>query len=124
MDGAAPAHFNFDESEEREFSIEVDPRTVDAERDRRNSADLGFNRLSLGIQDFDRQASRKPVNRIQSVLMKVCKLVLMESAQYNWLSGSISFDLIYGLPHQTVDTFNQVRWISPSRFEAGPPRRV
>ena len=43
--------FTFDESEAHEFSIEVDPRTVDAERIRELRA-LGFNRLSLGIQDF------------------------------------------------------------------------
>jgi oxygen-independent coproporphyrinogen-3 oxidase len=92
--------FNFDESEEREFSIEVDPRTVDGERIQ-ELWDLGFNRLSLGIQDFDEKV-QKAVNRIQS--LEEVK-ALMKSARATGF-GSISFDLIYGLPHQTVDTFN------------------
>ena len=58
------ASFNFDESDEREFSIEVDPRTVDAERIQ-ELWDLGFNRLSLGIQDFDERV-QQAVNRAQS----------------------------------------------------------
>ena len=92
--------FNFDESDNREFSIEVDPRTVDAERIR-ELWDLGFNRLSLGIQDFDEKV-QKAVNRIQS--LEEVK-ALMKSARATGF-GSISFDLIYGLPHQTVATFN------------------
>ena len=54
--------FNFDESERREFSIEVDPRTVNADRIH-ELADLGFNRLSLGIQDFEPKV-QKAVNRM------------------------------------------------------------
>jgi oxygen-independent coproporphyrinogen-3 oxidase len=56
--------FTFDESDEHEFSIEVDPRTVDAERIRELRA-LGFNRLSLGIQDFH-EPVQKAVNRAQT----------------------------------------------------------
>ena len=92
--------FTFDESDAHEFSIEVDPRTVDAERIRELRA-LGFNRLSLGIQDFH-EPVQKAVNRAQSpeeVQM------LMDSAREAGF-GSISFDLIYGLPLQTVETFN------------------
>ena len=92
--------FNFDESDNREFSIEVDPRTVDGERIR-HLAKLGFNRLSLGIQDFDPEV-QKAVNRVQTP-DEVRDLV--ESALQSGF-GSISFDLIYGLPHQTVDSFN------------------
>jgi oxygen-independent coproporphyrinogen-3 oxidase len=58
------ASFNFDGSDEREFSIEVDPRTVDAERIQ-ELWDLGFNRLSLGVQDFNEDV-QKAVNRMQS----------------------------------------------------------
>ncbi len=93
--------FSFDESDRREFSIEVDPRAVE-----RNTiallADLGFNRLSLGVQDFD-QGVQKAVNRVQSV-ESVCKLV--SDAKENQFR-SVSFDLIYGLPHQTVASFDR-----------------
>ncbi len=95
------ASFTFDESDDREFSIEVDPRTVDAERIR-ELWDLGFNRLSLGIQDFNEDV-QKAVNRTQSPAEVQA---LMDSARESGF-GSISFDLIYGLPHQTVESFNQ-----------------
>ncbi|MDH3334703.1 MAG: oxygen-independent coproporphyrinogen III oxidase [Gammaproteobacteria bacterium] len=93
--------FTFDESEAHEFSIEVDPRTVDAERIRELRA-LGFNRLSLGIQDFY-EPVQKAVNRAQSP-EEVQALV--DSAREAGF-GSISFDLIYGLPLQTVETFDK-----------------
>ncbi len=92
--------FNFDDSDEREFSIEVDPRTVDAGRIQ-ELWDLGFNRLSLGIQDFNEDV-QKAVNRAQSPAEVQA---LVDSAR-NAGFGSISFDLIYGLPHQTVDSFD------------------
>ena len=92
--------FNFDASDDREFSIEVDPRTVDGDRIR-HLAELGFNRLSLGIQDFDHEV-QQAVNRIQTP-DEVRALV--KSALESGF-GSISFDLIYGLPHQTVDSFD------------------
>jgi len=93
--------FNFDESDGREFSIEVDPRTVDAGRIR-ELWDLGFNRLSLGIQDFDEKV-QKAVNRAQSPAEVQA---LVDSAREAGF-GSISFDLIYGLPHQTVESFDK-----------------
>lgn len=93
--------FNFDESDQHEFSIEVDPRTVDREAIRRLT-ELGFNRLSLGVQDFD-PVVQEAVNRIQTPAE--VQTLVSESR----LSGfkSISFDLIYGLPHQTVASFDQ-----------------
>ncbi|MBT8088071.1 MAG: oxygen-independent coproporphyrinogen III oxidase [Gammaproteobacteria bacterium] len=93
--------FNFDDSEQREFSIEVDPRTVDADGIRHLAA-LGFNRLSLGIQDFDRDV-QAAVNRMQSVDEVRALVDSAISAGF----GSISFDLIYGLPHQTVESFDK-----------------
>lgn len=93
--------FTFDESEEHEFSIEVDPRTVDAERIRELRA-LGFNRLSLGIQDFY-EPVQQAVNRAQSPEEVQA---LMDSAREAGF-GSISFDLIYGLPLQSVETFDR-----------------
>jgi len=92
--------FTFDESADREFSIEVDPRTVDADGIRHLSS-LGFNRLSLGIQDFDRQV-QDAVNRKQSE-EEVRGLV---AAARDSGFESISFDLIYGLPHQTTASFD------------------
>ena len=92
--------FNFDESEAREFSIEVDPRTVDADGIK-YLTDLGFNRLSLGIQDFD-PTVQEAVNRMQSY-EEVKGLV--EAARATEFK-SISFDLIYGLPHQNVASFD------------------
>jgi len=93
-------HFSLDESNERQYSIEVDPRTVD--RDRLDElASLGFNRLSLGIQDFDPRV-QLAVNRIQP-LDDVRNLV--DDARQTGF-GSISFDLIYGLPHQSLEGFD------------------
>jgi oxygen-independent coproporphyrinogen-3 oxidase len=93
--------FVFDESEQHEFSIEVDPRTVDVAAIRRLT-ELGFNRLSLGIQDFD-PAVQKAVNRIQTP-DEVQQLV---SASRDSGFKSVSFDLIYGLPHQTAASFDR-----------------
>ncbi len=95
------AAFNFDATDEREFSIEVDPRTVDAGRIR-ELWNLGFNRLSLGIQDFNEDV-QKAVNRAQSPAEVQA---LVDSARAAGF-GSISFDLIYGLPHQTVESFDR-----------------
>ena len=94
------ASFNFDDSDEREFSIEVDPRTVDGDRIQ-ELWDLGFNRLSLGIQDFN-ESVQKAVNRMQAVEEVQGLVDAARKAGF----GSISFDLIYGLPHQTVETFD------------------
>ncbi len=93
--------FSFDESESREFSIEVDPRTVDAKM-MSILSELGFNRLSLGIQDFDPRV-QLAVNRIQST--EDVSALLRDARANNF--RSVSFDLIYGLPHQTVETFDK-----------------
>lgn len=92
--------FTFDESDNREFSIEVDPRTVD-ESSIRHLAELGFNRLSLGIQDFDPRV-QQAVNRTQTTDDVLHLVLAARDAGFE----SISFDLIYGLPHQTVSSFN------------------
>jgi oxygen-independent coproporphyrinogen-3 oxidase len=106
--------FNFDGSDERQFSIEVDPRTVDSDGIRLLT-ELGFNRLSLGVQDFDPQVQRA-VNRIQSIEQVK---TLVDAARESGFK-SISFDLIYGLPHQSVESFDAtldtVIAIQPDRF--------
>ena len=93
--------FTLADSDAREFSIEVDPRTVDSDMIS-VLADLGFNRLSLGVQDFD-DSVQVAINRIQSA-DDVDGLVW--DARDNQFK-SVSFDLIYGLPHQTVASFDR-----------------
>jgi len=106
--------FNLDDRDDRQFSIEVDPRTVDSDGIRLLS-ELGFNRLSLGIQDFDPKV-QKAVNRIQSTSEVIS---LVDTARVSGFK-SVSFDLIYGLPHQTVESFDttldQTIEIRPDRF--------
>ncbi|MEO1246270.1 MAG: oxygen-independent coproporphyrinogen III oxidase [Pseudomonadota bacterium] len=94
-------NFSFDESDERQYSIEVDPRTVDYER-LVELESLGFNRLSLGVQDFDAKV-QEAVNRTQSLDSIV---TLVDDARGLGF-GSISFDLIYGLPHQSLERFDR-----------------
>ncbi|MBU6437086.1 MAG: oxygen-independent coproporphyrinogen III oxidase, partial [Betaproteobacteria bacterium] len=82
-----------------EFSIEVDPRTVDAVR-LAHLAKLGFNRLSFGVQDFDAQV-QQAVHRVQSQEMV---FELVEAARGLGFE-SINTDFIYGLPMQTPQSF-------------------
>jgi len=92
--------FTFDESDNHEFSIEVDPRTVSDESIHALTR-LGFNRLSLGIQDFDPNV-QKAVNRMQTVAEVQSLVDTSRVAGFK----SVSFDLIYGLPHQSVASFD------------------
>jgi oxygen-independent coproporphyrinogen-3 oxidase len=94
-------HFNIDRSEHREFSIEIDPRTLEA-TSLAELARLGFNRLSLGVQDFDPRVQRA-VNRLQSAGQIEECMVQARALGYR----SVSFDLIYGLPLQTVASFGE-----------------
>lgn len=94
-------NFNFVGDDEGEFSIEIDPRTVSPQ----SIADLrqmGFNRLSFGVQDFDSQV-QVAVNRIQSE--NETKLAIEEGRKQGF--HSISVDLIYGLPLQTTKSFSR-----------------
>lgn len=92
-------HFRFAPIEEREFSIEVDPRAV-RENTIASLRDFGFNRISLGVQDFDEKV-QKAVNRIQPIEMTQAVIDAARSSGYE----SVSLDLIYGLPHQSVESF-------------------
>lgn len=94
-------HFNMPACDEHEWSIEIDPRTMDKNRIDL-LADLGFNRMSLGIQDFN-PIVQKAVNRIQSPEQTEELMIRAREQGFQ----SISVDLIYGLPHQTVTSFNQ-----------------
>ncbi|MCB1769838.1 MAG: oxygen-independent coproporphyrinogen III oxidase [Candidatus Competibacteraceae bacterium] len=84
-----------------EYSIEVDPRETDGGTIAQ-LRELGFNRLSLGVQDFDPQV-QQAVNRIQSREMT---LKVMDAARREGFH-SISVDLMYGLPWQSVASFGR-----------------
>ena len=104
----------FDIAPGAECSIEVDPRTVDGSR-LQVLADLGFNRISFGVQDFDPDV-QKAVHRIQPAQQV---FALMEQARAVGFD-SINVDLIYGLPRQTPESFTrtlaQVVALRPDRI--------
>ncbi|MET3496606.1 oxygen-independent coproporphyrinogen III oxidase [Variovorax boronicumulans] len=97
-----------------ERSIEIDPRTVDAQR-LASLAALGFNRLSFGVQDFD-PGVQKAVHRIQPASQV---FALMDKARALGFE-SINVDLIYGLPRQNDTSFGrtlaQIRDLRPDRI--------
>ena len=97
-----------------EGGIEVDPRNCPPGL-LEFLAGLGFNRLSLGVQDFDADV-QKAVHRIQPVDLVRRVVAEARAAKFK----SINFDLIYGLPKQTLDTFNrtldQVTELDPDRI--------
>jgi oxygen-independent coproporphyrinogen-3 oxidase len=97
-----------------EFSIEIDPRTIDAGR-LEVLAELGFNRLSFGVQDFDPEV-QKAVHRIQPAEQV---FELMAAARQRGFT-SVNADLIYGLPEQTPESFDrtliQIGQLRPDRL--------
>lgn len=92
-------HFTF--APDAEIGIEVDPRAT-TEEHCRTLAELGFNRISMGIQDFN-PLVQKTINRVQPYEMT--------KALFDYCRGlgfeSINVDLIYGLPHQTLESFSE-----------------
>jgi oxygen-independent coproporphyrinogen-3 oxidase len=84
-----------------EVAIEVDPRAASNDQ-LRLLRDLGFNRISLGVQDFTREV-QEAVNRVQSV--EETRRVVDRSRALGF--GSVNIDLIYGLPLQTPETFRE-----------------
>ena len=109
---ATRKHFKLIEN--GEYSIEVDPRKVD-----RATVELlgklGFNRMSVGVQDFDENV-QQAVNRIQS---EAETFAVIDAARANGFK-SVSIDLIYGLPRQSVEgfkrTLDRVIAASPDRL--------
>ncbi len=91
--------FQLRNDDEGEFSLEIDPRTVGTDRISLLRS-LGFNRLSMGIQDFDPKV-QLAVNRLQSEEQTYQTIVKAREEGFH----SISVDLIYGLPHQSVASF-------------------
>ena len=92
-------HFNLLTDDSGEYSIEIDPREAN-EKTIILLRKLGFNRMSLGVQDFNPEV-QKAVNRIQSFDETQEVIVAARDSGFH----SISIDLIYGLPHQTVASF-------------------
>ena len=110
--GALRGSFAF--AKDAEISIEVDPRKVDEDTVGFLSS-LGFNRISIGIQDFD-PAVQAAVNRIQS---EAETRTVIDAARQSGFA-SVNADLIYGLPLQTVAgfavTLDQVIAAAPDRI--------
>ncbi len=93
------AHFRLHEDDSGEYSIEIDPREVQSDTIC-FLRELGFNRMSMGVQDFDERV-QKAVNRIQSEEQTFS--VLSQAREQGF--KSVSVDLIYGLPFQTTESF-------------------
>ncbi|HEX7469485.1 MAG TPA: oxygen-independent coproporphyrinogen III oxidase [Verrucomicrobiae bacterium] len=92
-------HFTF--SPDIEASVEVDPRRLTREHMVALRA-IGFNRASMGVQDFNPKV-QEAIHRIQPRAMTQQAMDWMRELGF----GSINLDLIYGLPHQTVESFNE-----------------
>lgn len=84
-----------------EIAIEVDPR-VTTRRQAELLRELGFNRISMGVQDFNEEV-QDAVNRYQSFPVTKDLHLYMRGLGFE----SINFDFIYGLPHQTPETFRK-----------------
>ncbi len=94
-------NFNVPSNNKVEFGIEVDPRTVDQQRIK-NLANMGFNRISFGVQDFDHKV-QESVNRVQSTEQIQQHIVDARAEKFQ----SINIDLMYGLPKQSVQSFSK-----------------
>jgi oxygen-independent coproporphyrinogen-3 oxidase len=105
---------HFELQEGGEYSIEIDPRRV-SESDIELLAKLGFNRISLGVQDFNLEV-QQAVHRVQTI--QETKDVIDWARKHGF--NSVSVDLIYGLPKQTPGTFkdtvNAVIDMDPDRL--------
>lgn len=97
--GVLRRHFRFSAAHDRDVSIELDPRFVSA-ADVEQLARAGFNRASLGVQDFDPRV-QAAVNRVQGVAQT--REVVDACRTHGF--ASVNLDLIYGLPRQSLDGF-------------------
>lgn len=97
-----------------EFAIEIDPRNIDEGR-ARALAEIGVNRASLGVQDFD-PAVQRAVNRVQPLELTARVAGLLRG---NGIAR-LNLDLMYGLPLQTiggfVETVERALALAPDRF--------
>ncbi len=92
-------HFNLLNDDGGDYSIEIDPREADWAT-MGLLRELGFNRISLGVQDFD-PAVQRAVNRLQTLEETRAILEAARTLQFR----SVNIDLIYGLPLQTAESF-------------------
>lgn len=97
----AQIYRRFDFVQDAEISIELDPRETSSDQIAM-LADLGFNRASFGVQDFDASV-QAAVNRIQPLAMTQTAYETARKCGFR----SVNFDLIYGLPLQTVSSFDR-----------------
>ena len=104
----------FHVSTDASIAMEIEPRGFKQEL-AKTLVTEGFNRISFGVQDFDRRV-QKTINRIQSFELVSDVVSLCRNAGIN----SINFDLIYGLPYQTIEsmeeTISNVQYLSPDRI--------
>lgn len=92
---------SFNIAQEAQISIEIDPRNLQLEYID-HLASIGFNRISIGVQDIDSQV-QKAINRVQST--EFVEDVVQRAKQNGFTS--VNVDLIYGLPHQTPERFSK-----------------
>ena len=92
---------SFKFAEQVEMSIEIDPREIELNL-AQHLFDLGFNRLSLGVQDIDLKV-QQTINRVQSTEFIGDFIAQAKNVGFK----SINVDLIYGLPHQNIETFTK-----------------
>ncbi|MDQ1297526.1 MAG: oxygen-independent coproporphyrinogen oxidase [Campylobacterota bacterium] len=101
------SHFkNF--TKDAEISCEIDPRHINEEQ-MKVMSNAGFNRVSFGIQDFDEKV-QVAVHRVQPY--EITKAAMDLARKYNMVS--VNVDLIYGLPHQSLETFKKTLELSVS----------
>ncbi len=93
------SNFRLRDDDQGDYSIEIDPREADAER-MKIIREIGFNRISLGVQDINIEV-QKAVNRVQPI--ELSEEIITSARELGF--RSINTDLIYGLPHQTIDSF-------------------
>jgi oxygen-independent coproporphyrinogen-3 oxidase len=107
-------YFTLLDDDSGEYSIEIDPREAKGDTVKL-LRELGFNRMSLGVQDFDERV-QKAVNRLQT---KQETLAVLQAARDEGFR-SMSIDLIYGLPFQSVESFastlEQILEVDPDRL--------
>nr|WP_228578826.1 oxygen-independent coproporphyrinogen III oxidase [Halomonas sp.] len=108
------ARFGLSSARDRDYAIEIDPREADVFTLRHLQA-LGFNRLSLGVQDLDPKVQRA-INRLQPRILT--EALIDEADRLGF--RSLNLDLIYGLPFQNRDSFaatlEQVIAMAPARL--------
>ncbi len=112
--GVLRENFRLRDDDQGDYSIEIDPREADAAR-MKVLRELGFNRVSLGVQDIDPKV-QAAVNRLQPTSLS--QEIIQSSRDLGF--KSVNIDLIYGLPHQSIDGFSKtvdsIIQMSPDRL--------